>query len=107
MTPIVLKNGAGCMIVWDSTSGLLASVEKILLITLCASQPTWQDVYRSQPGGIGAFSYARDGFFMQVNVLNDSARADFFAAEFKLGFDENKKIRALLGASRGRSQYFA
>ena len=77
------------------------------MITLCAGQTTWLDVYASQPGGVGAFSYARDGFFMQVNVLDDSAWADVFPAEFELGFDENKEIRALLRASRSRSQYFA
>jgi len=44
---------------------------------------------------------------MQVNVLDDSAWANVLAAEFELGFDENKKIRAFSRASRSRSQYFA
>jgi hypothetical protein len=82
-------------------------VEKILLIAFCAGQTTWQDVYASQAGGFGASSNAGDGFFVQANVIHNSTWADILAAELELGFDENKKIRAWLGACRGGAKYFA
>ena len=82
-------------------------MEKIFLIAFRASQAARGDFYASQTGGFSACSYVRHSFFVQANVLDDTAGADVFAREFELGFDENQEIRARFGAGGSRSKYFA
>jgi hypothetical protein len=84
-----------------------ASAEKIFLIALGAGQTAGANIYTSESGCFSAFSDAGDGFFVKANIFHDSARADILAAEFELGFDENQKSSAWLGAGKSRGKYFA
>jgi hypothetical protein len=53
-----------------------ASVEKIFLIALGAGEAAGGDFYTGEARCFGAFSDAGDGFFVQANILNDSAGDD-------------------------------
>jgi len=82
-------------------------VQKKFLIAFGAGQAAGEHFHASETRGFGAFSDAGDGFFVQANILDDSAGTDIFAGEFELGFDENEKNRAGFCTSGSRTKYFA
>ena len=77
------------------------------MIAFGAGQAAGEHFYASEARGFGAFFNAGDGFFVQANIFDDSAGADFFAAEFELGFDENEKIGAGFCAGGRGDKHFA
>lgn len=50
------------------------------MIAFRAGEAAWSDIERRETGGFGAFADGGDGFFVELRIFHDSARADIFSA---------------------------
>jgi len=82
----------------SKTSGLVG-VEEEFLVAFGSGEVAWLDVLGEEAEGFGGRLDGGDGSLVQGRVGDDAARADIFAAEFKLGFDEDEEVGAGGGAA--------
>jgi hypothetical protein len=83
-----------------------AGMQEKLLISLGAGQVAGFDAKNLEGKRCGGGLNRGDGALMKVRIRDDAAGADVFAAEFKLGFDEDEKIGAGGGAGNGGGKNF-
>ena len=69
-------------------------MEKILLIAFGPQEMTWADSEVFQTNGCNAFANGQDRLIVELLVSNDSAGANFLAAQFELRLDEDEKVGA-------------